>query len=81
MELALKRALLEAGHSSITRVMLFIEAVDTAVASCYSSQNMNIPLECYYKGKTRSKHKEERLNCPKSASRYLEAFTLPPFKS
>lgn len=81
VELALKWALLEAGHSSITRVTLFIEAVDTAVASCYSSQNMNIPLEGYYKGKTSSKHKEERLNCPKSASRYPKAFTFPPFKS
>lgn len=46
VELALKWALLEAGHSSITRVMLFKKAVDTAIASCYSFQNMNIPLEC-----------------------------------
>lgn len=59
VELAPKWTLLETGHSSITRVMLFIEAADTAVASCYSFQNMNIPLECYYKGKNSSKRKEK----------------------
>lgn len=44
VELALKWALLETGHSSITRVMLFIEAADTAVASCYFISEYEYPF-------------------------------------
>ena len=51
MEMALKWALSDAEHSSTTSVIWLPEVVDTAIASCSSTENMNIPLECYYKGK------------------------------
>lgn len=69
MEMALKWALSDAEHSSTTSIILLLEVVDATVSSCYSTENTNILLEWYYKGKTSSKHREESLICPESASR------------